>query len=264
MKNKENRKIRHFQNSRTRGSSLPLVICVAAFMLAFSLALVYTAGLMMSRAGKKVEQERCCQLASTFARQLDRELKKDKSSFQEFVNKFLSSSAYNEYNPENPSTVYHYIAEDNVDDSYGVIKVRLYKELNEEEQDTLSGYLQKVNDNANFTTVVEERQNQTFQRYIFTVEVIAQLGELSYNYSTEYFRQDKYRVVFSHNGMTIVWDGSEWKEGDMAGAVYEGWKGSEEPIQYQYLIEENPISVKYRNVHAEPGMETDADAQGGV
>lgn len=244
-------------DSRRNGSSLPLVICVAAFLIAFSLALVYTAGLLLASPGRKVDQERCYQLAKSFAKEMDGELKTSGSSFQIFANQFLNKSIYNEYNPDNPSTVYHYIAEDNADDSYGKIKLHLYKELNEEEKGALEGTLTKVYDNANFTEIVKTCQEKVFQRYVFTVEVIAELRDMEYNYATEYFRVDQYQVVFTHNGIGIVWDSQDncWKTGNSAGEVYEGWKDEEaEPIHYRYVTEEEPLSVEYRNVYAEAGM----------
>lgn len=159
--------------------------------------------------------------------------------------------------------MYHYIADDgrdgvqNADDPYGTIKMRLHKELNEAVLDeALEGMLSQVtNDNAEFTTIVNERQNQTFQRYILTIEVIAEWNDLSYNYVIEYFREDKYKVEFSHDGTKIVWDGSKWRIGDTAGPVYDGWNAEgASRIQYKYQIDENPLSVEYHNVHAEAGM----------
>ena len=234
---------------------------MGAFLLFFSLALVYTAGLLLAGAHKKVDQERCYQLASSFAGEMDRELKTEDSGFQKFADKFLESRAYSEYDPENPSTVYHYIAESNAGEAYGKIKLRLHKELNEQSEDTgteiLSGSLPQVAGNADFTDLVNTYKNKTFHRYVFTVEVIAESGDLSYNYATEYFREDKYKVTFSHKGTAIVWDGVSWKVGNTAGIVYEGWKNSQEPIQYEYHVDELESGV-YRNVHAEKAMETGA------
>ena len=40
------------------GSSLAIVICVSAFLMAFALAMLYAAGLSVSRANRRLEQER--------------------------------------------------------------------------------------------------------------------------------------------------------------------------------------------------------------
>lgn len=224
------------QDSRRRGAALPLVVCAAAFLIAFSLAIVYTSGLLMAGADKKIDQERCFQLAASFAGELDKELKKPDSEFRVFADQFLNSDRYNEYDPDNPATVYHYIANDNAGSSYGVIKLRLSKEINDSEKGTLQGYLPEVNASGNFTDIVEERQNQIFQRYVFRVEVIAQLDDMSYNYDTEYLRTDKYPVKFSHGGNMIVWDETAncWKIGTTSGEIYNGWQGSDERIRYEY------------------------------
>lgn len=247
-------------DNRKRGTSLPLIICVGAFLLAFSLALVYTSGLLMSSANQKADEERVYQLASSFAKEMDRELKKPDSGFAGFANTFLNSREYNEYNPDNPSTVYHYIAEDDADASYGNIKLHLYKEINEDENSSAyEGKFENItNEHINFTDEIENLKNKTFQRYLFTVEVIAQYKDLSYNYVTEYFREDRYTLEFSHNGNKIVWDKAAncWKQGDDKGAEYTAWQfPNAEPIQYRYLTEEPPLdNPVYQNVHEEFGM----------
>ena len=41
-----------------KGSTLVIVVCVSAFLMAFALAMLYTAGLLLSRANRRLEQER--------------------------------------------------------------------------------------------------------------------------------------------------------------------------------------------------------------
>lgn len=261
------------ENNRVRGASLPMVICVGAFLLAFSLALVYTAGLLLAGTDKKTEQERCYQLASSFAKEIERDLKKEGSSFQRYANKFLENKEYHDYNPENPATVYHYLlSEDKRTDSrYGNIKLHLYKESNEGEEiiegeeSIFEGSLPTVDENSSFTDIVNNYKTKSFQRYIFTIEVIAEKGNLSYNYATEYFREDKYNISFSHAGNDIVWDEAAgcWRMGNnIAGDEYTGWKESKEPIRFKYLTDK-PVSWKYRNVHEEAGSGENAVTQGG-
>lgn len=267
-------------DNKKQGSSLPLVICVAAFLVAFSLALVYTSGLLMSGANEKVKKERCRQLAGSFAKNVDKELKTSNSSFWSFANRFLDNPDYNEYNPDNPSTVYHYIADSTPGDAngspYGVMKMHLYKELNEESSAVYEGTLEKdVAADADFTQKVKELQENKFQRYILTVEVLAECDDLLYTYATEYLREDTYGIEFSHKDKagvtyTIVWksgeDGNDkgsWRIGTTEGVEYNGWsEEGAEPIRYKYLLTE-PSSVVYMNVHEESGMMPTVPAQGG-
>ena len=107
--------------SRT-GSSLIMVVCVSAFLVAFALAMVYTGSMLMARANRRLEQERCYQLASSFAQVLDGELARYSgqdletltdtdynNSFYRFSCKFLEDPLYQEYSPEHPElTTYYY------------------------------------------------------------------------------------------------------------------------------------------------------------
>ena len=58
------------------GASLVMVICIGAFLMAFALSMIYTAGLLLSRSNRRLEQERSYQLARSFSQILDLELKK--------------------------------------------------------------------------------------------------------------------------------------------------------------------------------------------
>ena len=59
------------------GSTLVIVVCVSALLMAFALAMFYTAGLLLARANRRLEQERSYQLAQSFAKVLEEELKAD-------------------------------------------------------------------------------------------------------------------------------------------------------------------------------------------
>ena len=91
------------------GSTLVVVVCVSAFLMAFALAMLYTAGLLLSRANRRLEQERSYQLAQSFAQVLDQELKADydkpenapEKSFYRYVYNFLEGR-YGEYDPDHP------------------------------------------------------------------------------------------------------------------------------------------------------------------
>lgn len=240
------------------GASMPLVVCVSAFLVAFALALIYTAGLLLSRVNAKTDEERCYQLAESFAKQLEEELKMPvpvspgvaAPSFQQFANKFLNDSAYNEYDPEHPeSTVYHYLAETTGADeaAYGKISVLLHKEVYEGESSALTGEL-NPSEGGNYTESINILKENKFRNNYFTVEVVARLDNLSYTYATEYVRADQYQLKFTHNGNVIVWDEAKgWCLSNEAGDVYTGLTGSSEKIKYEYLTDQL-VTYSYENV----------------
>ena len=101
-----------------KGSTLVIVVCVSAFLMAFALAMLYTAGLLLSRANRRLEQERSYQLAQSFANVLEQELKADydkpenapEKSFYRYVYQFLEGR-YGEYDPDHKDeTIFHYTA----------------------------------------------------------------------------------------------------------------------------------------------------------
>ena len=49
------------------GASLAYVACISALLVAFALAMTYTAGMMLSGANKRIAEERCYQLAKSYA-----------------------------------------------------------------------------------------------------------------------------------------------------------------------------------------------------
>ena len=63
-----------------QGASLVVVVCVSAFLVAFALAMVYTAGLMLSQANRRLKQERSRQLARSFSQVLYEELQEAAST----------------------------------------------------------------------------------------------------------------------------------------------------------------------------------------
>ena len=125
------------------GSTLVIVVCISALLMAFALAMLYTAGLLLARAHRRLEQERSYQLAQSFAKVLEEELKADydkpenapEKSFYRYVDNFLEGR-YGEYDPDHPDeTIFHYTAAlpEGVDtEKYGTIKVVMYKEANQD------------------------------------------------------------------------------------------------------------------------------------
>ena len=217
------------------GSTLVVVVCVSAFLMAFALAMLYTAGLLLSRANRRLEQERSYQLAQSFAQVLDQELKADydkpenapEKSFYRYVYNFLEGR-YGEYDPDHPDeTIFHYTAAlpEGVDtNKYGTVKVVMYKEANQDQDVDMSGELLKDQS-------VDDILNNRIVRYIFTVEVTADIDGVSYSYSTVYRQMATYEVKFKHDGKNIVWDGS-WHEYLSSPEYIVDWdKGN---IQYEY------------------------------
>ena len=57
-----------------RGVSMVVMLCVSAFFIAFATAILYTAGLVTSQSTQRLKQERCYQLAKSYAQVLDKEI----------------------------------------------------------------------------------------------------------------------------------------------------------------------------------------------
>lgn len=248
------------KENRKQGLSLPFVACAGAFLLAFALALVYTAGVMLSNANQKLAEERCYQLAKSFAGVVDRELQKpaEQSSFRQFADKFLNTSSYNVYSPEHPETVYHYILQNGEDADYGEISLRLRKEINDDDSKSLASTIKppEAGSETNYTEIINSKKETKFQRYIFTVEVVASYEGLTYNYATEYFREDQYPIIFSYNDMTITWDESDnrWEIGNNTSGVPCNFDADPDAeITYTYDTE-HPQSTRFLPVHEEGGV----------
>ena len=64
------------KENQNKGVSLAVVLCVSAFFIAFSAAILYTAGLLTSQSTRRLEQERSYLLASSYGELLDTELEK--------------------------------------------------------------------------------------------------------------------------------------------------------------------------------------------
>lgn len=219
-----------------KGSSLAVVICISAFFLAFALAILYTAGMLMSQANQRLRQERCYQLAKSFAEALGEELKRyDKpedapdKSFYKYACKFLEG-VYGEYDPDHPeATVFHYTAampEGEDAAPYGEIRVVLYKEANQEEEGVMSGSLSFAQDPGNII-------NEKFLRYIFTVEVTANADGMSYSYQSEYRQMAVYKVEFRCQNRIVVWNAgdNQWHYEVLDGATVSESNGD---IQYTF------------------------------
>lgn len=226
----------HWEGKRTqdrkieskKGASLVIVVCVSAFLVAFALAMVYTAGMMLAQANKRLKQERCYQLARSFAQVLDEGLAlydspqeaiddNAKDSFYWFACKFLELKIYQNYNPDWPDTVYYYTAGDSpAGEGHGEIEIALYKE-NDWENGKITGTCYYSNDQPDIVT-----GGGGVAHYTFTVQVTARLDGVSYTYSTVYNQRAVYApdvVAFKDkDGNRVYWKEQKWE--NSAGEQY--------------------------------------------
>lgn len=210
------------KNRSRVGSSLIIVVCVSAFLVAFALAIVYTGSMLMARANRKMEQERCYQLARSFARVLDGELFRYSGavlrdpeladpdyddSFYRFACKFLEDKNYQEYNPAYPELTTYYYQYDTGEEPYGKITLILRKE-NDQETDILEGSFLSdsvFGTGSNPLDVVMAN----ISRFTLHVEVTAEAGGVTYSYHTSYHTQVWYTeeaVTFTVGSDRIYWD----------------------------------------------------------
>lgn len=223
-----------------QGASLVVVICVAALLMAFALAMLYTAGVLLSRANERLRQERSYQLAQSFSQVLEKELASytktsgddaaPERSFYQYVYKFLEG-IYGEYDPNHPeATVFHYTGGNAGDENpeYGVIRIALYKEGLEETDTGMSGFINGDSD----ATAITQLEGTLFNRRTFTVEVTATLDGVSYSYRTQYQQKATYRVTFRYNGDIVVWANNAWHMSSAEGEIISLESGDR--IAYQF------------------------------
>ena len=143
-------------------------------------------------------------------------------------------------------------------ENFGNLRITLSKEKNSSENQTeLEGGEIPVQ-TGSYDAVIAEKQNISVRQYIFTVEVTAYFNDMTYAYSTEYTREEKYNVQFSHNGTTIVWDTDDqvWKVGNTSGNEYSF--DNSDPIQYKYLTGSTTSCIFVENADIQ---EETADAE---
>lgn len=257
------------------GTSLIIVICASAFLMAFALAMIYTAGLSLSRANRRLEQERSYQLARSFSEVLEQELGRytylpndnapkegdagydadliapaTGETFYQYVVRFLEGQ-YGEYDPNHPDeTIFHFTtgaaSGGGNTDAYGNIRVAMYKETGEDEQE-MSGLIHK-------DTSLDDINTKPIQRYVFTVEVTSEADGVSFTYQTKYRQMVKYDVRFMYGAAKtpVVKVGNEWRISDATGALLTFTEGEE--IQYEYLSGEGNIkSCIFENIYQGEG-----------
>lgn len=211
------------KNRFRAGSSLIIVVCVSAFLVAFALAIVYTGSMLMARANRKMEQERCYQLARSFARVLDGELfrysKKEDlkllngdpkypQSFYRFACQFLEDKNYQEYNPAYPELTTYYYQYDTGEEPYGKITLILRKE-NDQETDILEGSFLSGSASGTGSSNPLDIVMANISRFTLHVEVEAEVGGVTCSYHTSYHTRVRYTgeaVTFTVGSDRIYWD----------------------------------------------------------
>ena len=73
---KEHKNDRKKRIEKKAGASLAIVMIILTLFTAFSLTLMQGAGQMLAQANRRIGQERCYQLAQSFAKVLEKELTK--------------------------------------------------------------------------------------------------------------------------------------------------------------------------------------------
>lgn len=251
-----------------KGISMAIIVCIGALLIAFSLAMAYTASLMMSDANTQLKEERVYRLAKSFAAVLDGEIHKggedssehviadgECSEFYKFVKRFVGNAAYKDYDSSDKEhTVYTYSLDSGVaaaHKDYGNIEIKLYKQLNDEEKDDGNSFQYETG--IIYTEKVNTITQTKHYRYTLTVEVIASYEDIQYSYKTEYDCVEKLKPRFMHSGVVISWDetNGKWVNGNISGGS-EAVINPGDSIYYVYQKEEhNVISRTFKNLYEE-------------
>lgn len=265
------------RSNAKNGISMVLVMCVSAFFIAFAAAILYTAGTMTAQSNSRLKEEGCYQLAKSYGQALSDELERfDKKNadgtigtFYAFANKFLDEEKYLEYNSDySDDTKYNFVlsgtdmndisAAKSLPEEYGNLSVTLQKEKNAgESTDKFNSGTLEVNQGAsNYSNKIQELESATLRLYLLTVDVTAYKDDVSYTYSTEYAREEKYNVSFSYQGNPVVWDGNNWRYGNSSGAICDFTDGT--MIDYKYDMSQ-PTYCAYKETTYQEGEDADAE-----
>lgn len=253
------------KENQNKGLSMVIVLCVSAFFVTFGAAIIYTAGLLTSSSTSRLKQERVYQLSKSYGEIVKKELLKyDKKedtgaldSLYSFANSFLDNPLYATYDGTE-DTKYHFMLEStNLNDksksdlpaNYGNLAMTLYKDRNDNEQDTLSDGSLQVKSDGSYTSQIESLKKTGIRQYNLYVDVIAYYEDVSYTYSYEFTREETYNLIFTYDSQTIVWDGEHWRYGSSNGSICNPSEGS--VINYTYTNETN--SSVFKEVKDEGG-----------
>lgn len=259
------------RENKNSGVSLAVVLCVSAFFAAFAAAILYTAGIVTAQSNQRLSEERCYQLASSFAKVLNQELtsgtNKESSdagssrSFYDFANQFLDDEQYLEYSEDYAdASRYQFLISDTdlndlsktdggyLPEEYGNIRITLSKERDNSEG--VSGGSISASD-GNYASQIASLEDIAVRSYSLTVAVTASSGDVTYTCSTEYSREEKYKLSFKNNGNTIVWDstGTCWRLDNTSGQIYNPTGN----IDYTYDTGTTTSCVFKQNTYSEEG-----------
>lgn len=193
---KENARL--LRQNRKKGISLVIAMCASALILGLSLYVIRVAGTLLRQSADRVEQERCSQLARSFAQVLETELHRGEMEEGNFY--ALACEAL-----ETGERV-RCTAKGKKDDEILTVVIRPA----EQKKEPVSG-------SGSFPweespEMVEQicREN-SFLAGGFTLSVAAELGRESYVCSTAYHSYHRVQTLFFWNGETrVYWDGQDW------------------------------------------------------
>lgn len=142
-------------------------------------------------------------------------------------------------------------------EEYGNLSVTLRKEKNAGETTDKfnSGTLEVGQGESNYSNKIQELESATLRLYLLTVDVTAYKEDVSYTYSTEYAREERYNVNFTYQGYPIVWDGSVWRYGNSSGTICDF--AEETVIDYKYDMSQ-PTYCAYKETTYQEGEDADA------
>ena len=186
---KENARLLY--EKRRQGVSLVVAMCAAALILGLALSVIRSAALLLDRAGRRVERERCCQLAQSFAGVLEKRLQEE-DDFCAFVNDALESGETVRCRAEGEESE---------------ITVTVHPSAWEEDvpEEGAFPYEESLGE------VARIREENRFLRCSFTLEVAAALERESFACKDVYCRWDTLEPrFFREDGEAIYWDGVDW------------------------------------------------------
>ena len=96
----------------------------------------------------------------------------------------------------------------------------LTKEINESESSVSLGGTIPATGAGNYGTTIAELERMTVRRYLVIVDVTSYYDDITYTYSTEYTREQKYALNFRQGEKKLVWDGKGWHENTAVGPAY--------------------------------------------
>lgn len=219
---------------------------------------------MTAQSNMRLKEERCYQLAKSYAKVLNKELKAGNTSsgtnFYTFANSFLENSQYAIYNDETASsaeaTKYKFVTDGTstddlsagqIGEGYGNLCISLAKEkVGSSSGDLKNGELD-VSTATDYTAQIEALQNTVVRQYVLMVGVTAYYEDASYTYTAEYTREETYDVKFTYKGQNIIWvpvetGGGVWRVGSTVGNKCDFSDGGK--IEYTYQTDE-PLSRKF-------------------